>query len=156
MEKFYLGISLGFNSSACVYSSERGLLAAVSQERLNGEKNTKELPFDAMLKCIELANTHRIDKIAISHYEEISNEYFERYGEKYKLAVSNWKLTIVNYLLSHDVNVIDYDIVRVAHHTAHALSSFGFYGIPERNFYTITSDGFGETGIRRCNLGWTI
>ena len=76
MEKYYLGISLGFNSSACVYSSERGLLSAISQERLNGEKNTKELPFDAMLKCIELANTSIIDQIAISHYEEISNEYF--------------------------------------------------------------------------------
>lgn len=144
MEKFYLGISLGFNSSACVYSSERGLLAAISQERLNGEKNTKELPFDAMLKCIELADTCRIDQIAISHYEEISNEYFERYGEKYKFAVSNWKRTTINYLLSHGVNVINYDITRVAHHTAHALSSFGFYGIPEKNYYTITSDGFGD------------
>lgn len=154
MEKFYLGISLGFNSSACVYSSERGLLAAVSQERLNGEKNTKELPFDAMLKCIELAGIYRIDQIAISHYEKISNEYFEKYGEKYKLAVINWERTIVNYLVCNDINVVNHKIVRVPHHTAHALSSFGFYGIPQRNFYTITSDGFGDglSGqIRYCH-----
>lgn len=144
MEKYYLGISLGFNSSACVYSSERGLLSAISQERLNGEKNTKELPFDAMLKCIELANTSIIDQIAISHYEEISNEYFERYGKKYKLAVANWEHTIINYLVCHDINVVNHNIVRVPHHTAHALSSFGFYGIPQSNYYTITSDGFGD------------
>lgn len=35
MEKFYLGISFGFNASACVVSSERGVLAAISQERLD-------------------------------------------------------------------------------------------------------------------------
>ena len=82
MEKFYLGISLGFNSSACVYSSERGLVSAISQERLNGEKNTKELPFDAMLECIKEAGTKTIEAIAISHYENITDEYFERYGKR--------------------------------------------------------------------------
>ena len=154
MEKFYLGISLGFNSSACVYSSERGLLAAISQERLNGEKNTKELPFDAMIKCIELAKTNTIDKIAISHYEEISNEYFKRYGKRFDKSDSDWQDKIIYWLSKNGVILNDTDIFRVSHHYAHALSSFGFYGTPQKNYYTITSDGFGDgysAQIRYCD-----
>ena len=38
MEKFYLGFSLGFNASATLMSTKKGILAAISQERLNGQK----------------------------------------------------------------------------------------------------------------------
>lgn len=144
MEKFYLGISLGFNSSACVYSSKRGLLTAISQERLNGEKNTKELPFEAALKCIELANTDTIYQIAISHYENISDEYFEKYGKRYNLTDNTWQEQIISYLVDHNIHLMTSKIIRVPHHTAHALSTFGFYSTPQRNYYTITSDGFGD------------
>ena len=84
MEKFYLGISLGFNSSACVMSNQRGILAAISQERLNGEKNTKEVPFDAALKCLEIANVSEIETICVSHYEEISKRCPHRNSLCYK------------------------------------------------------------------------
>lgn len=153
-EKFYLGISLGFNSSACVYSSERGLVAAMSQERLNGEKNTKELPFDAMLECIKLAQTDTIDQIGISHYEEISDEYFDKYGKRFNLVASSWENKIISYLTANNITVNNRMIVRVNHHNAHALSTFGFYGTPNKNYYTITSDGFGDglsAQIRYCH-----
>lgn len=143
MEKFYLGISLGFNSSACVFSSKRGLVAAVSQERLNGEKNTKEIPFDAMLKCIELAGTTTIERIAISHYENITESYFIRYS-KHDLMGSRWQTYVLSFLMNNGITVNNIDIMRVDHHEAHALSTFGFYGIPVRDYYTITSDGFGD------------
>ena len=156
MEKFYLGISLGFNSSACVYSSVRGLLAAISQERLNGEKNTKELPFDAMIKCVELACTYRIDKIAISHYEDISNEYFNRYGKRFNVSTLDWQDKIIYWLGKNGIVVNDPDIVRVNHHIAHALSTFGFYGTPQKNFYTITSDGFGDGYSGQIRYGYEL
>ena len=41
-EKIYIGISLGFNSSAAIFKAGSGVLCAVSQERLNRQKNTKQ------------------------------------------------------------------------------------------------------------------
>lgn len=152
MEKFYLGISLGFNSSACVFSSERGLIAAISQERLNGQKNTKELPFDAIRECIKLADTDVIDAVAISHYEDLSLDYFKRYGERFELSGNTCEDCIMNYIKSLGVIVKYPYMTRVDHHKAHALSTFGFYGIPVNNYYTITSDGFGDgySGVIKC------
>lgn len=144
MENFYLGISLGFNSSACIFSNERGLIAAISQERLNGEKNTKELPFDAIAKCIEIANVKEIERIAISHYEEISDEYFQKYGARFTLKGIGWENYLLNFVASCGVKVVDMNILEVDHHMAHAYSTFGFYGMPRQDEYMITSDGFGH------------
>ena len=80
IEKFYLGISLGFNSSACVVSSKRGPLFAISQERLNLVKNTKEVPYDAIEECIKNTGIKDFNKICICHYEDIDDEYFKKYG----------------------------------------------------------------------------
>lgn len=145
MEKFYLGISLGFNSSACVYSDERGLISAISQERLNGQKNTKELPLDAAVKCCEIAGVEIIHKIAISHYENISDSYFTRYGEKYNLEGETWEDMLLNYF-NHNtgITIEDEDIERIAHHVAHRLSTVAFYESPKDGDYFITSDGFGD------------
>lgn len=145
-ERFYLGISLGFNSSACVYSNERGLVAAVSQERLNGEKNTKELPFDAILAVLKIANTNVIDAIGISHYEEMTEGYFHKYGKRFNLKGDNWVEFIYNFLKENEIEVRFRAIMTCSHHHAHALSTYGFYGVPEdsSNHYLITSDGFGD------------
>lgn len=137
-----LGLSLGFNSSACVYSSEKGVLAAISQERLNGQKNTKKLPFDAAVKCCEIAGVTKIDRIAISHYEDIREAYFEKYGDI--VITDDWEKTIIKYLIGHGINVVDRHIVRVEHHVAHACSTFGFYKQPKEGDIVITSDGFGD------------
>lgn len=143
-EKIYLGISLGFNSSACVVSNTRGLLSAVSQERLNGVKNTKEIPFDAMLECLEIAKVDMIDKICISHYETITNEYFIKYSS-HDFHGADWQEYIVNFLRDNNIIVIDEEINRVDHHDAHQYSTFGFYGMPKGNdYYMISSDGFGD------------
>lgn len=150
MEKFYLGISISHNSSACILSSERGLLAAISEERINGEKNTKKVPYRAAIKCIELAGTKRIDGIAISHYEEISEDYFKRYGNL-KDDVS-WRKHLIYFLRANDIRITDDTIVRVNHHEAHALSTFAFYDYSER-YYTITSDGFGDGHSAQIKLG---
>ena len=155
MEKFYLGISISHNSSACVFSSERGLIAAISQERLNGQKNTKELPFDAVRECIKLADTNVIDAVAISHYEELSLDYFKRYGERFELTGETCQDYVMNYLKSINITIKNPCMTRVNHHTAHALSTFGFYGIPMRNYYTITSDGFGDGLSAQIKYGAT-
>lgn len=146
MERIYLGISLGFNSSAALVSNERGLIAAISQERLNGIKNTKELPIDAIFECIKVAEVTEIEYIAISHYEEIRNDYFVRYApEKYKKAFeeSDWDEALIK-ILKDKVKIVHGEIVRVTHHIAHAFSTFAFYESPKKGDYLITSDGFGD------------
>lgn len=143
-EKFYLGISLGFNASACVISNERGLLSAVSQERLNGVKNTKEVPFDAMLECLKIADVKKVYKVCISHYEIISELYFHKYSS-YELKGDNWQEFILNFLTDNGIEIECKNIQRVDHHEAHQYSTFGFYGMPKHNnYYMISSDGFGD------------
>lgn len=144
IEKIYMGISLGFNSSACVYSTTRGILAAISQERLNGQKNTKELPLEAALKCCKITGVNCIHKIAISHYETITDEYFMRYGDKYDISADTWENAIINYLSEYNVDVKDKTIARVPHHVAHTISTLGFYDVPRGDDYAITSDEFGD------------
>lgn len=144
-EKFYLGISLGFNASACVVSNKRGLLSAVSQERLSGVKNTKEVPFDAILECLRITGVDMIDKICISHYETVTSEYFIKYASPHDLHGADWQEYIVNFLRDNNIIVIDEEINRVDHHDAHQYSTFGFYGMPkDNNYYMVSSDGFGD------------
>ncbi len=143
-EKFYLGISLGFNASACVVSNKRGLLSAVSQERMNGVKNTKEVPFDAMIECLKLAKVNVIDKVCISHYETITDEYFTKYSS-HELHGRTWQQFITNFLLINCIHVKSLDVIRVPHHIAHQYSTFGFYGVPKHDdYFLISSDGFGD------------
>ena len=147
MEKFYLGLSLGFNSSAALVSNVRGLIAAISQERLNGQKNTKELPIDAALECLKICEVNRIEKVTISHYEEIRQDYFKKYTPvKYShyFENKNWNNAIMMILDENDIMCQHRDIVRISHHEAHAFSAYAFYGFPKTNDYTITSDGFGD------------
>lgn len=141
-EKIYLGISLGFNSSACVVSNMRGVLAAISQERMNGQKNTKELPMDAIEKCLEIANVRQIEAIAISHYDEITNDYFEKYGEKWWQEGFHWDTFLVDFIINRGVSLKSDAITIVDHHSAHAHSTFAFYPT-HTNCVSITSDGFG-------------
>lgn len=146
MEKFYLGISLGFNSSACIVSNIRGLIVAISQERLNGEKNTKEIPIDAMFECLKIANINKIEKIGISHYEEISNEYFIKYSNdtyKHVFKTYSWKQALCKILNNKTSNGY-VPIVDVHHHVAHSYSTFAFHGTALKGDYLITSDGFGD------------
>lgn len=146
-EKIYLGISLGFNSSVAVISNQRGLLSAISQERLNGEKNTKKLPIEAMIECLNVADVKHIDQITISHYEEITDSYFKRYcsaNYQHYFRKLPWSESIIKILEDKEFSIKNKEIIRVEHHTAHALSGYAFYGIPAEDDYTITSDGFGD------------
>jgi carbamoyltransferase len=147
MEKFYLGISLGFNSSACIVSTNNGVISAVSQERMNGKKNTKDIPFDAILECIKLAKINKIDKIVISHYEGITINYFKSHCDlTYINGCNTWQEIILKFLKLHDICICDNKIIRVDHQTSHAYSTFGFYSSKQFNdkYYLVTSDGFGD------------
>ena len=137
-EKLYLGISLGFNSSACLYSDKRGLLKCISEERINRIKNTKEIPIDAIKFCLK--GLTEIEDICVGHYENITTKYFDLHSD-YNFVGETWK----DYLTSmmNKLNIKFRDIVRIDHHNAHAYSAFGFYPIEDK-YYLISSDGFGD------------
>src|SRR5574344_497638 len=121
-DKIYLGISLGFNLSACVMSTKNGVLAAVSQERLNNIKNTKEIPFNAILSCLREANVKKIDEIAIGHYEDIGEAYFKKYeNPRFPNKGYSWKDYIFNFLKDEGFEVAAKDIYRVDHQTSHII-----------------------------------
>lgn len=158
-EKFYLGISLGFNSSAAIIGTESGVLCAVSEERLNRQKNTKELPFDAMKACVEMAKKRAetskvsVDEIVYSHYEGISHTYLAKNCPKSlnklysklssETAENAFRKMIIDYLgLPEDTK-----ITRVEHHTAHEYSCYPIYAAFDKNvnsWLTMTADGFGD------------
>lgn len=156
-EKFYVGMNFGFNASACLVSNKRGVLAAISQERLNGQKNTKEVPIDAVLECCKMFNVKYIEKVAYSHYQDLTVNELHRYmDDKRKMLLDNLALDsrktdtqnaerLILYILSREgLTIESHKMERVNHHTAHMYSSFGIYGKHNRKFVAITSDGFGD------------
>lgn len=78
-DKIILGISFGFNPSASIVSGEKGVLAAVSQERMNGEKNTRELPIDAIIACCKESGVRDIDVFAYNHWRDLTVDEVLRY-----------------------------------------------------------------------------
>lgn len=162
-ERFFIGISMGFNSSACIMSEERGLIAAISQERLNGEKNTKEFPLKAIIECLKIADADtyvysledmEIEGLAISHYQPITIGEIERYlptDVRDKLASFSKDFSdfdvmgYIRFVVETFCNVRIKTMQRVDHHKAHANSAIVFHGVP-RNPITafVTCDGFGD------------
>lgn len=173
-EKVIVGISLGFNSSASILAEYDGVLCCVSQERLNRQKNTKQLPLDAIVACIETATQKKghpvtVTDIAYSHYEELSYPYLRKnVPEDYQNVLED---------LIEKANKIDADeewvfleliktfvgdcyagvieakkLNRIEHHTAHAYSAFPVYSSYDIDKlksghhykYTLTADGFGD------------
>lgn len=173
-EKFYIGISLGFNSSAAIIGTDSGVLCAISQERLNREKNTKQLPLDAIRACIETAvekigHDIIIEKVIYSHYEDLSEAYLlKNVPEEVKLGLikllgdakeitdnnldkAEWAFgkLIANYIeWNTNSRLMDEVIHRVEHHTAHAYSCIPVYSrdmdFGLSEIYSMTADGFGD------------
>ena len=152
-EKFYIGISLGFNSSASIVGDKSGVLCAISQERLNRQKNTKQLPLDAVKACINTAEEKLgrpivIEKICYSHYEDLSEAYLlknipesfraqlEAYLDKAKslnddkTIQAEWafgRLLNLYIRMQTDSKLIDDVLYREEHHTAHVYSCVPVY-----------------------------
>lgn len=149
MEFFYIGVNFGFNSSACLISSKKGIVAAISQERLNGEKNTKKLPIDAILQCCREANVDTVDKVVYSHYQSLTkNELFKycdesRIDNLNKIVANSAEDMFLELLRFEGLTIKEDKMQRIEHHIAHEYSAFATYGMPSR-YVAITSDGFGD------------
>lgn len=150
-EKYFLGFNLGFNASAALLSNKRGIVAAISQERLSGNKNTKEIPFDAIVKCCKIAGVNEIQSLCYSHYQDLT------YGELVKYAGANYVELVRDYqnaqkhfyelfeavLMNNNIKIVERELKRMSHHESHAASAYAVYGRRDK-YITFTSDGFGD------------
>ena len=157
-EKFILGVSLGFNASACIMSDQRGLIAAISEERFNGVKNTKEIPIYAISACMNIAQTMKLEKVAVCHYGPVSVDYVKRYLPDYfKQREEKFPTVQVDGLeyLREIISRLSFEvgrIYRVEHHLAHGLSAMCFHGFPYGTSVIFTLDGFGDGTSGRIML----
>lgn len=153
-----LGISLGFNSAASLWQDGK-CLVSISQERLTGVRNTKELPLRAAKTCFEIASIKGEDIIvAYTHYEKLSHEYLDEnlpkeiQEDKYKYVGLDpepfLRAVIEDYT---GCKVIHCE--RIEHHSAHMYSAYAVYGKSNKKHTVLTMDGFGDGVSARLTIG---
>lgn len=143
-----LGISLGFNSSASLWRDDK-CLASLSQERVTGVRNTKEIPAYAAKKCFDIAGVDDKDiVVAFSHYEGLSFEYLEK---NFPDCISEsdcpraatpeqWLINMIEKATGKTIMHME----RIEHHTAHRYSAYAVYGKSHKKHTVLTMDGFGD------------
>lgn len=143
-----LGISLGFNSSASLWRDNK-CLASLSQERVTGVRNTKEIPVYAAKKCFDIAGVEDQDiVVALSHYEGLSFKYLEKNFPDCILEADcpkaatpeQWLINMIEKATGKTVMHME----RIEHHNAHAYSAYAVYGKSHKKHTTLTMDGFGD------------
>lgn len=153
---YYLGISLGYNASACIFSDAGELLYAASEERFTGEKNCKKFPFNSIRNGLKQLNIkgENIVGCTYSHYQnyypyDILRHTFHIDDSIPERPTIDTMIDSVNeidliriFLSTMNINC---SIERVNHHLAHAMSSYYFYPVNKdfTNYY-IVADGFGD------------
>jgi carbamoyltransferase len=149
----YVGISLGNNTSAAVVSPQ-GIEFAISEERLNGEKNTKKFPINALKQAIgklglKDGSTDTV-QIGISSYEVINDRTMKYMDDKKGLRAQfdDFYSFLKEYIhqecgLPEEVSVA---LKRVEHHTAHMLPAVHMSGFlfEDGKTISVTYDGFGD------------
>lgn len=162
-EKFYLGIGLGYVSSVSIVEVETGESIVLSN-------NTKILPFEHMIKCIqkmkEKFKYFQIDSISYSHYGVLSKEFLSKntpqeYIGIYTDIISNeknlnaediLKLLVFEILKQENVKIETNSIKKVEYYTAYEYSLFFGTIISKQNFITMVIDKYGENfGGRICH-----
>src|SRR5690554_4005564 len=119
-----IGVSLGYNTSAAVIDTINGVELAISEERLNGEKNTKKFPINALKRCIEYLNLPKNATdpiyIGISSYEVINERTMQYITDN--PDVNTFKDDIFSYLEEYirvECNIPEEVLIafnRVEHH----------------------------------------
>ena len=159
---YILGISLGYNASACIMDNKGNVCYAASEERFTNIKNCKQFPLLAIKNGIEFLNIDPRDFSACrySHYQsaDVYDLYRHSFGIDKKLPDRNYPWvpnSIINmnrcrefeesfiaqqlYMLGIEVPFIE----RINHHLAHAACSYVLNPYKYNNLYVVM-DGFGD------------
>jgi carbamoyltransferase len=143
--KYFVGISLGFNSSAALVDDRGQLIRAISEERLIREKNTKKIPTNAInfVKPFETDQYDMSTCLWYTHYDNLDEAYFKKYQPDWDYIKEYSPEQNLLHLINIRCGLAFDTISRVDHHTAHAYSVFPYYKVP-RDSLIITSDGYGD------------
>jgi len=160
-EKIFLGIQLGFNSSASIVSNKRFSLANIQSERITNIKNCKEIPLDAIVTAIKITGITKIDHFSYCHYEDLTYRYIkEKINPKYNYILEEFEkdkdmdaMLNINAFLTRLVNRVIKDngiegisifnaAKQIEHYEAHENSIYPFYGYPDV-WNSMVADGFG-------------
>ena len=172
-KQYILGLHAGHNAAACL-GDERGIILAVQEERVTGEKNYWGYPRRAIDFCLKHAGLRPTDLavVAVGGHQVLSgyhsrDDVLKAYRRQYsflgrmrqRVAVplvlafsSNFgQRRLVEQLAEHglgDVPRTHYD-----HHLTHAASAY--YGLrtsPDRPYVVLTCDGDGDGACATLRL----
>ncbi len=165
MPRYILGLHASHNASACI-GDENGLIFAIQEERLRGEKNYWGFPRMALAACLDRAGIKPSDLLATAYG---SNEVICRYHSRddvlhayRRQATLSGKLrqrvlvplvttvrpnfgqgrlrTLLSEAGFADTTVSHYD-----HHLTHAATAyFGLRRSPDEKYLILTCDGAGD------------
>lgn len=166
MSRLVLGINSAHPDAAAVLASEKGIVAAICEERINRRKHCAGFPSRAIAEVLRIAGASvgDITDVAVardSRANLVQKGMFMLRHPRSGLGLAQWsfgvhqKLAGALELVAEAVGVspdrIKATLHRVEHHVAHAASSF-FCSDFERAV-AVTTDGVGDfcTGlIARC------
>lgn len=159
--KYVLGISLGYNASACIMDENQNVVYAGSEERFINVKNCKEFPLASIKNGIEYLSIDPDDIVTCNYSHYQSPDIYELYRHTYHIdkkipsrrpyLTDEWEriheeLFIRQQLLLLGIN--PKKITRINHHYAHAACAYNlspFHGLFDDavNLYVVM-DGFGD------------
>lgn len=160
-----LGLHSGHNASACI-GDESGLIYAVQEERLRGEKNYWGTPTEAMHACLRRAGASAGDLAVIAHgshqalcrYHSRDDVLMAYRRQKSVLGKLRQRIAVPLFIairpnwgqdrLKSDLDKAGFGSVPLSfhdHHTTHAATAY--YGLrtsPAERYLVLTCDGDGD------------
>ncbi len=137
---------LYYHDAAAVLLRDGHVVAAVEQERLNRIKHTTAFAGDAMQACLKIAGAALgdVDRIAFFFAEHYTDRELSRhYADHPRLPVRSSRELLADRIReSFDVDLPGETVQFVAHHTAHAYSTYPQSGYPDA--LVVVMDGAGE------------
>lgn len=158
--KYVLGISLGYNASACIMDENQNVVYAGSEERFINVKNCKEFPLASIEHGIEYLNIDPKDIVVCnySHYQDpdLYDLYRHTYRIDKKVPGRRTKLSKDAMIWHEEMFIrqqllllgIDPEaVVRINHHQAHAQCAYNLSPFHDKNDVVnlyVVMDGFGD------------
>lgn len=157
-----LGISCFYHDSAACLIKDSRVIAAVSEERFNRQKNSPVFPIQAINFCLQAANLTAYDIDYLGFYEKPFLKFHRvilSHLRAYPFSFKNFLDTIPYWLQERLIMPLifkneigfDKDAIFIKHHLSHASSAF--LVSPFEESVILTADGVGEWATMSYGTG---
>ena len=165
MKKLILGLHTGHNASVCL-GDDSGVLYAVQEERLTGEKNYWGFPFQCVKAALEYANASAKDLLAVAHASRQAlsarhsrDDVIRSYRRQDKLSGKIRQRLLMPLIMQlvptygqnrlykqiDEAGISSDQLTFHDHHACHATTAY--YGLRSdlrKNYTVLTCDGAGD------------